>query len=132
VKILSNASAEQVAICARFQSGSTARSDAMKFIFAHAAAIILATGLSGCDLDVPPISSAKCTTYVAGSPGPQKELTSAQLHALNAWLSGHRSEWSRTAVTHAPRIMVLMQHKDGESAHRFRPIRAVSACPHSG
>jgi hypothetical protein len=88
----------------------------MKSILAHAAAIILAAGLLGCDLDVPPISSAKCTTYVAGSPGPQKELTSTQLHALNTWLSEHRSEWSRTAVTHAPRTLVWIRHKDGEAS----------------
>jgi len=87
-----------------------------KSLSACATAIVLAVGLLGCNLDVPPISSATCATYAAGSPGPQKELTRTQLDALNSWLSDHRSEWSRTALTHAPRTLIWIQHQDGEAS----------------
>jgi hypothetical protein len=87
-----------------------------KLISACAAAIALAVGLQGCNLDVPPISAATYAAYAAGSPGPHKELTSAQLRALGKWLAEHRSEWSRTATTHVPRMVVSIQHEGGETS----------------
>lgn len=96
---------------------SSARpSELMKSILARLLIVVLAASLSACDLDVPPILSANCTTYVAGSPGPQKELTSVQLHALSTWLSEHRSNWSRTATTHAPGTLIWIRHQAGETS----------------
>jgi hypothetical protein len=78
--------------------------------------MMLTVALCGCRLDVPPIASGTYTTYVAGSPGPRRELTSDQRQALTTWLGEHRSEWSRTVVTHVPGTLVSIQHIEGSES----------------
>ena len=54
-------------------------------ISVYATAIVLAAGLLGCNLDVPPISVATCTTYVAGTPGPIEIEHEGGTTSLNLW-----------------------------------------------
>jgi hypothetical protein len=100
----------------------------MKSLLAQVVAILLATSLSGCDLDVPSAASATCTTFAAGSPGPTTELTSTQLHALNTWLGGHRAGWSGTFATNVPRTLLLIRDGDGQaSSLNFSPGQLVAS-----
>lgn len=98
-------------------------------ISAYATAIVLVAGLLGCNLDVPPISAATCTTYVAGTPGPHNQLTSMQLQALSKWLTEHRDEWSHTVATHVPRTVIEMEHEGGTTSLNLWPRLLIASGP---
>lgn len=100
-----------------------------KSIAACATAIVLAAGLLGCNVDIPPISAATRTTYVAGTPGPREQLTSAQRQALGKWLTEHRADWSRTVATHSPRMVIEMEHEGGTTSLNLWPRWLIASGP---
>lgn len=78
--------------------------------------LLACAALAGCDLDVPAMESASYEIYEKGSSSAPVELPPAQVQQLSAWLSTHRSGWSRTLVTHAPRVLLSARHADGETS----------------
>lgn len=87
-------------------------------------AIALAICLQGCSVDVPSIASASYIVYAAGVPGPEVNLSSAQIQALSEWLDGHRAGWTDIMVTTpSPRTLIALQHAN-------RPASTLDLWPH--
>ena len=79
------------------------------------AAALLCAVLCACELQTPKLASAGVTIYQAGQPLRSWQLSAAQVAALEAWLSEHRSGWSPDTATYVPRVLVSATGIDGSS-----------------
>jgi len=90
-------------------------------MFLRSILVVLCLLVASCfaqSFELSAVASASLVRYSKGAPMPSGPLllSSEQLSALTAWFASHSSGWSRSYVTYAPSIQVVLRHSDGQQS----------------
>lgn len=89
----------------------------MKRIALQVILVFLVVTLAACTLEIPSAISATAEKQAQGAPVKTWTLTETQTGSLVDWFKQHRSGWSPSYVSYAPRLQVRMKHANGKESY---------------
>lgn len=69
--------------------------------------------LSACDVETPTLASCQAYQYEAGSVTRKWALKPAKVEVVSRWFSRHRTGWSKSYVSFAPKLLLSCKSEDG-------------------